>query len=495
MATKRTPTPQQSEILAGHILGPQVMVIIAGAGSGKSTTLRMLAEENPGQTFLYIVYNRAAKDDASKSFPKNVTVKTAHGLAYGPTVTPAIKRRLNGPRVPAWKAAGILGVRRGIQLGDHGLDNVQVVRLALETVARFCKSDRPTIESWMVPAQPGMEDHRDELRSAILPLAIRVWEDVTSANGQLKFEHDHYLKLYQLSKPELNYDVIMLDEAQDANPLMADIVTRQRGRTFTRGGVEHQVMLRIVGDPNQAINGWNGAVDAITDFAELPGTMVKYLTKSFRFGAAVAAEGNKYLGLVGTDMRIEGFELINSSVGPIEHPDAILCRTNGGVLSNALRFLGQGRKVAIVGGGTQIKMLAQAAVSLRAGKGSAGVAELAAFRTWQEVEQYAQEDASGADLRVFVKMVSAYGAEEILAAMERLVSETQAEIVVSTAHKSKGREWDRVQIGDDFAPPKNNEDGSKGTPSRETMMLLYVAVTRAKLELDAQSLAWIEEYI
>lgn len=495
MATKRTPTPQQADILSAHGESPDGMVIVAGAGSGKSTTLRMIAEMFPHQTFLYIVYNRAAKDDAERTMPKNVTVKTAHGLAYGPTVTPAIKRRLNSGRQPAWKAAGILGVRRGLQIGDHGLDNVQVVRLALETVSRFCKSDSRTIESWMVPTQPGLEGQRDELRSFILPLAIQVWEDVTSPNGQLKFEHDHYLKLYQLSQPTLNYDVIMLDEAQDANPLMADIVTRQYRRTYTRGGVEHRVMLRLVGDPHQAINGWNGAIDAISKFAELPGVVVKYLTKSFRFGAAVAAEANKYLGILGTDMRVEGFERIDSVVGEIQYPDAILCRTNGGVLNTAMQYLAEGKRVAIVGGGAQIKMLAQAAVSLKAGKGSAGVAELAAFRTWDEVVQYAEQDASGADLRVFVKMVQTCGAEEILAAMDSLVSENQAEIVISTAHKSKGREWGRVRIGHDFHPPKNNEDGSKGQIAEATLMLLYVAVTRAQLELDATALAWVEEYI
>ena len=62
-------------------------------------------------------------------------------------------------------------------------------------------------------------------------------------------------------------------------------------------------------------------------------------------------------------------------------------------------------------------------------------------------------------------------------------------MVISTAHKSKGREWDRVRIAADFKAP---EEGK--TPSRAELMLLYVAVTRAKVALDRTALTWVDAF-
>jgi hypothetical protein len=39
------------------------------------------------------------------------------------------------------------------------------------------------------------------------------------ANMDVKMIHDGYLKLYQLSRPQLDqYDIILIDEAQDLTP-------------------------------------------------------------------------------------------------------------------------------------------------------------------------------------------------------------------------------------------------------------------------------------
>lgn len=47
--------------------------------------------------------------------------------------------------------------------------------------------------------------------------------------------HDAYLKLYQLSDPQLDYDCILLDEAQDTNPVLGAIVAGQRGQKIFVG--------------------------------------------------------------------------------------------------------------------------------------------------------------------------------------------------------------------------------------------------------------------
>lgn len=62
-----------------------------------------------------------------------------------------------------------------------------------------------------------------------------------------------------------------------------------------------------------------------------------------------------------------------------------------------------------------------------------------------------------------------------------VTNEREADITVSTAHRSKGLEWERVVLGDDFqdiADPLMSEQ-----ERRDETNLLYVAVTRARRTL------------
>uniref|UniRef100_UPI0013D42A21 UvrD-helicase domain-containing protein n=1 Tax=Klebsiella pneumoniae TaxID=573 RepID=UPI0013D42A21 len=70
--------------------------------------------------------------------------------------------------------------------------------------------------------------------------------------GALKMTHDGYLKLFQLSKPDLSkqFGLIMVDEWQDTNEVTMDIVLEQDAR------------LILVGDRHQSIYGFRGATNA-----------------------------------------------------------------------------------------------------------------------------------------------------------------------------------------------------------------------------------------
>ena len=75
-------------------------------------------------------------------------------------------------------------------------------------------------------------------RQGIPPIADRAWQDLSSTGGRLGFGHDVYLKLWQLSRPKLACDFVLLDEAQDADPAVADVVARQHDaqRVLVGGG-------------------------------------------------------------------------------------------------------------------------------------------------------------------------------------------------------------------------------------------------------------------
>src|SRR5690606_24278323 len=122
--------------------------------------------------------------------------------------------------------------------------------------------------------------------------------------------------------------------------------------------------------------------------------------------------------------------------------------------------------------------------------------ELQAFDSWNEVREYAESE-DDKSLQMFVRLVDRYSPEGLLGMIGDLVpedamdEETRPELVVSTAHKAKGREWDRVRIGPDFPQPSEDENGELVLPAAEELRLAYVTVTRAKERLEIGSLGWV----
>jgi superfamily I DNA/RNA helicase len=233
------------------------LVIEAGAGTGKTSTLRLVAATQPRRRGLYVAYNKAIATDAKRSFPTSVTCATAHSLAFR-AVGRRFAHRLNGPRMPARQTAKELDITRPLAIPHVGLlAPQQVARLVMETITRFCHSEAAHVEPWHVPKTPGLDDPPTiaVLREALVPLARRAWADLSNPDGRLRFTHDCYLKLWQLSDPHLPADYVLLDEAQDANPVVAAIVDRQ-----------HHAQRILVGDRCQAIYGWRGAIDAMSRF-------------------------------------------------------------------------------------------------------------------------------------------------------------------------------------------------------------------------------------
>jgi hypothetical protein len=471
------PTAEQVACVDAFRTGRR-LAVVAGAGAGKTSTLELIARSAPRKRGLYVAFNKSIAGEAMRRFPAGVTCKTIHGLAYG-SVGVRYKNRLNGARVPAQRAAIILGINEPFTApGDLMLQPKAIARLALDTVVRFCRSADDAINVGHVPTVPGMELHHATLAPFILPYANLAWADMIRTDGNLAFGHDVYLKIWALRNPVLPYDYLLVDEAQDLNPVVEGVVNKQRAQ------------LVLVGDPFQSIYAWRGSVDAMANAA---GARL-YLSQSFRFGPEIAREANKWLEVLGADLRLTGHGPDSSIVAPLDRPDAVLCRSNAGALARIMREIHNGTRVALVGGGKDIQALAYAAVSLMEGRGT-DHPELMAFRTWHEVQDYAANDSAGSDLRVLVNMIDQHGPETIIDAVDGLCDEHHAAMVVSTAHKAKGREWGRVEIADDFRRPTATQDDPMPAIDRGEAMLAYVAVTRAKDVLDPRGLAWVNEYV
>ena len=303
------------------------------------------------------------------------------------------------------------------------------------------------------------------LADTYLPKVTTIWRSMQDHNSAFPLGHDGYLKLWALARPRLAKDYILLDEAQDTSDVVLNVLADQ----------DCQVVY--VGDEHQQIYEWRGAVNAMKKAqSERKAT----LTLSFRFGQNIADAANMVLKRLGCKECIRGNTSIVSAVGP-HLTQTVLCRGNVDVIETVVRHLDQSRRCFVVGGIKDIVALLQEVSTLKSGIPSKHQ-EFFGFEDWHDVLAYCEEDPT-THLRVLVRLVQRFGEQNLIEILKRTATDDfDAQIVVSTAHKAKGREWSRVEIhsGFDTLYTQKNPNDSVETPE---MRLFYVAMTRAKHNL------------
>jgi superfamily I DNA/RNA helicase len=317
----------------------------------------------------------------------------------------------------------------------------------------------------------------DRVGEAAGDAAEDLWKNICKPNSTAPVTHDCYLKLFYLQGRELAPRdwTVMLDEAQDADPVILGLLERHRGARI------------IVGDKYQQLYQWRGAVNALSrmgsDSAELS------LTQTFRFGPEATAWANQVLEIIGERLRIIP-AAHRTTVSIEEKPitiDALLARTNAGTLDEAIRGLERKRRVHVMGGADPLIRLIRGAWDLYRGKPASG--ELVMFASWDELKAAAQGQKDGAPgdpgLQVLVRLIKDRDRRvlQMCQQLEACVeSPAAAQLTVSTVHKAKGLEWPRVSMSSDFNQFVRLEH-DQPVIDLEEAYIMYVAVTRARKKL------------
>src|ERR1044072_5418076 len=155
-------TPEQDTSVAAAETGDN-LVITAGAGTGKTSTLKLIADAMAPAKGIYIAYNKAIAKEAAAKFPDNVECRTAHSFAYR-AIGYAYKARLESPRVPHKIMGELLQIDRTFKftsIGEDGqeytrdLDRNAVGSLAMQTINKWAHSADKTIGIKHTPVVPG----------------------------------------------------------------------------------------------------------------------------------------------------------------------------------------------------------------------------------------------------------------------------------------------------------------------------------------------------
>jgi hypothetical protein len=514
-------TPEQNAVIQRSYNKDDTIAIKAYAGCGKTTILveltKSISKKMPSWKGLYLAYNKDIVVEAKQKFPRTVTVVTTHQLAYASVGTQYREagKMITDPYKTSIKTCVEYILRKIISkeieassevylwcsryIVDWGLTNI-----AWLTVNKYTQSADREINENNIPYSYMTKLGIQIPDAVILTIAKNIWNVMISFEDSFPLTHDGYLKLYQLKGMDLgkHYDYIMYDEAQDANAATLDIVNRASSCKF------------YVGDPHQQIYSWRGSCNAFDNIENI--TEEYRLSYTFRFPPYIAGLATKILKSWKDEDVPLSSTITNDIVDPLITPGVhivypgssigmlkrtVLTRTNAKLFDNAAICLA--KKIPFGFSGGKPSDLLQDVLDVHyLSEGKKAHIKNSFIRTFDAVKSLAAYAAGADDVatQILLSVTARYGKDIpnlVNKIMIEAVPENKAVILLTTAHRSKGLEWDVVEVSTDFvdtfieADNRKNKQVSKNyllptvySFSRtEEANLLYVACTRAKKAL------------
>lgn len=302
------------------------MEISAYAGAGKTTTIKAIVKSRSNLRFLYIVLNKKMSDEAKKKLKDlpNVDVSTYHALGLNLAAKPNYyKLFFPTPECKSYQEVVKKHVEKSNRFKytcmqdaqfwtDSNKNNALWIHV-MYTLDSFANSrDRQVEEKHCYKLKRILKEienaennnigdvYESNRRLSVLkkrPLpcisdtilvAQFIIDDILSkklknVSQSLSIKLLHLLDIDLSSK----YDVIAIDECQDALPVLLGILDNQPN-----------IATLVVGDAQQAINGWLGAIDAKKNLRLIRSKQscrveTYTLSESFRFSQNMADFVNK----------------------------------------------------------------------------------------------------------------------------------------------------------------------------------------------------------
>jgi superfamily I DNA/RNA helicase len=495
------PSKYQEEIFKFVHDGQGSAVVVAVAGSGKTTTIMESLPLIPRtqQVQLFAFNNAIAMELKGRIQQKgslHARASTFHSVGYRSVCQhlgmrnietqsrklPILFRRTFNTHLRAYEApvCKLVGLAKGSGIGALFPDNE---------------------ESWV----DLIKHHEIELDAADglgIRLARQLLEKSNEAAAEeflIDFDDHLYLPcLWSLALPR--YEWVIVDEAQDTNAIR---------RAFIGKSLKEDGRLLAVGDPCQAIYGFTGAsVDAIElikaewDCIELP------LSVSYRCPRRVVSLAR---GLVSYIEPADGATVGTVDIatttaifeGEFGQQDAILCRTNAPLVGLAYECIGRGISCRILGRdiGKGLSLLVD---RMQAQNLDDLETRLADYER-REVAKLVDRHEHGKAANVTDRVQCLYTIIENLPEGSRTIhgltlaldslfgDEIGAKLTLSTVHKAKGKEWRSVAILEPGLMPAGW--ARQAWEQQQERNLQYVAWTRAKERLtflEGGKVPWLD---
>jgi len=468
MKTTRTWSNYQLAIFRDVAEGDGHTVVLARAGTGKTTTImEALCHVPKGKSTLVCAFNKSIEKELAarvQSAGLAVDVKTLHGFGFGACMR-AFKSRLDQDKAKRI-AVDILGddedriayrneVCKAVSLSKGMLlDTVDAIDNILDVYG---------IESG---------DDRDQFCSDV----YRIMDACYRMTGVVDFDDMIWIPVVH-GLAVKQYDRVFVDETQDLNAAQIELsmmACRKGGR------------ICAVGDDRQAIYGFRGADSrAIPNIIERLSAKVLPLSVTYRCARKIVELAQTivpdYEVAPGAEEGTISVATSDAMIAQAKPGDFILSRKNAPLIKNCLALLVNGTPAAIQGrdiGKNLTRLIDKSKAKT-----------VPALVTW--IGQWAEKEIRritakrpDADVQPIVDTAACIEAltegessvSSVKARVEALFSDTdeRGRVTLSTTHKAKGLERDRAWILVDTYRPSAGEEEAN---------LYYVAITRAKSAL------------
>ncbi|MGL4211064.1 MAG: hypothetical protein ACRCRT_05920, partial [Cetobacterium somerae] len=296
---------------------------------GKSTTMLEYVKSKPEEKILFLVYNKEMQQDFEKranSVRHNCQISTIHSIAYRWYMRQGYPKK-------AFRNISMIDIKNYFKNKRLQYDEITKIKFYFDM---FLCSDSDT------PFSVKLLRPHDKVYLSYVNV---LWQHYTSSSETMP--HNVYLKLFQLSKPKLDFETIIFDEFNDVNGVMIDIVINN---------LDKKVM--VVGDQYQNLNSFNHTISGLELLVQKYGFKQYGLTKSFRVSEEVAKLSSRYLTyMYDKDLAFNGLK--DTKLDKLKLQDAtkdnqiaLLCRTRLGGLKEIsfLLDVAPEKKIYYVGG-------------------------------------------------------------------------------------------------------------------------------------------------
>lgn len=474
-------------------------VLIAVAGSGKTTTFLGAVAGMRGKTAIMAYNTKIANEIESKLNDLGIITeftKTADGRWIGPRVTAgtvhsygfkAIRKFCPGVKVDD-KNVKVRDIFIKLAGPDHPYEAIVVKLVSLaKQRAVGAVTGLHDYSAWMDIIQHFdlIDEELDmggDAVDEIVSLAQRTLKANNLVTNFIDFDDMVYLPLVHPMR-HFQYDNIIVDEAQDTNPARRELVKR----LLKWGG-----RLMAVGDPRQAIYGFTGADNDSLDLIRQDFNAIEMpLTVTYRCPKAIVAFAHQWVSHIeahesaieGTVTQMAWDALLTAKPGAA---DAILCRNTKPLVQAAFALIRARIPCKIEGRDIASSILRLARKWKSAKTIDAYEKRLDKFFTDQakkvEGTKLQLLEDMVATMRVVMDQVKSTGGAhmtQVCDAIDGLFAENVSGVVtLSTIHKSKGREWKNVYwLNRSSTCP--SKYAKQAWEVAQEVNLCYVAATRA----------------
>lgn len=479
--------------------GTTNLAINAVAGSGKTTTIVECCKRLHMDKFdvKFLAFNKSIVDELKVKIGNYADVSTLHSFGN------SILKKVN-PKVETFNGKYTMQIREYVRNLD-GQDNNNFVAIVANTKKIFDLCRVNLIADTDLQAINNLiDEHNITILGSEVTIVRTLLKDCYKLQPvEKKNRRGDKYTAYEIDFTDMivlplfyrkfipSYKIVFIDECQDLNTAQRELMlaAAKDGRFVA------------VGDRNQAINGFAGAdCQSFDKIANIPNTKELPLSVNYRCGRAMIELAQQIVPAIEAhDNAIEGIVTHTNEIklDMFQPNDMVLCRSAAPLVSMCLKLIKAGVTAIVKGKDIADNLIALIDKSkAKTIKGFTTYAELEKAKLARDIAKkdgitIAEAEETGRFVSYCdrIDCILAVGEnvtnlEDVKKTLTEIFSDYNIKnaINLSTCHKSKGLESDRVVI---LLPNKLPLcwKGQKDWQYQQEMNLKYVALTRAKKEL------------